>query len=62
MKPEARAKFLEEEKQYDTEFRMKLLKDIPYFHHLYTKYNDPEWLSIAKNLGIAAADLKRKIV
>lgn len=45
----------------DTEFRMILLKDIPYFHELYAKYHDEEWLRIAKNLGIAAADLKRRL-
>jgi len=46
----------------DVLFRAQLLKDIPYFHELYAKYHDEEWLNIAKNLGIAAANLKRKIV
>ena len=44
--------------QHDTEFRTVLLKDIPYFHKLYAKYHDPEWLEIAKRLGAHAADLK----
>lgn len=42
----------------DKDFRMQLLRDIPYFHQLYKKYKDPEWLEIAKNLGIAANNLK----
>jgi len=52
MKPEARAKFLEEEKVYDALFRAQLLADIPYFHKLSVKYKDPKWLETAKTLGI----------
>jgi len=58
MKPEARTKFLEERKLSDNNFRMQLLKDIPYFHKLYAKYRDPEWLNLAKTIGAHAADLR----
>lgn len=53
MKPEARAKFLEEQREYDKEFKAQLLRDIPYFHKLHVKYQDPKWLEIAENLGTA---------
>ena len=60
MKPEARKKFLEEEMQFDNEFRAQLLKDIPYFHQLYAKYNDPKWLEIVKNLDTVLKNLKKR--
>ena len=53
MKPEAHAKFLEEEKEYDALFKAQLLRDIPYFHRLHVKYQDPAWLEIAQTLGTA---------
>lgn len=51
MKPEARAKFLAEEREYDLFFREQLLKDVPYFHELFAKYGDIKWLDIAKDVG-----------
>lgn len=39
------------------DFRAQLLKDIPYFHRLSIKYNDPKWLEIAQNLGIVLKGL-----
>ena len=53
MKPEAHAKFLKEEREYDAAFRAQLLKDIPYLHKLSVKYKDEKWLDIAQTLGTA---------
>lgn len=61
MKPEARQKFLEEEREYDKQFRAVLLKDIPYFHHLFAKYHDPISLEIAKTLGEVVTRINKKI-
>lgn len=49
------------QKTEDKRFYMQLLKDIPYFHELYAKYKKPESLKIAQDLGIAAANIKKKI-
>lgn len=57
MKPEAREKFLRETKEYDDLFKAQLLKDIPYFHKLSVKYQDPKWLGIARTLGIVLKNL-----
>lgn len=61
MNPEARQKFREEQRKYDEDFHAVLMKDIPYFHELYAKYHDEEWLAIAKNLGIAADNIKNNL-
>lgn len=42
------------------DFRVELLKDISFFHQLYAKYHDPEWLEIAKNVGIAVDNFLAK--
>jgi hypothetical protein len=34
-------------------FSEMVMRDIPYFHKLYVKYQDPKWLEIAQNLGTA---------
>mgnify|MGYP001608248215 CR=1 FL=1 len=47
-------------KEEDNQFRMQLLKDIPYFHQLYAKYHDPKWLELAKTVGAHTADLKMR--
>lgn len=45
----------------DKAFYAQLLKDIPYFHRLYAKYHDADYLGISKTLGQVSATLKRKI-
>ena len=60
MKPEARQKFLQEQKEYDNQFRAVLLRDIPYFHALYKKYHDPKALGTAQNLGKYLTTLKKR--
>ncbi len=44
----------------DNEFRMVMLKDIPYFHQLYAKYHDPQYLEIIKNLTEYEKTLKSR--
>jgi len=61
MNPEAHAKFLKEERQYDQEFRAILLKDIPYFHELYAKYHDQKALETAQDLGIYLKKLSKRL-
>ncbi len=48
--------------EYDEQFRMQLLKDIPYFHALYAKYNDPQYLEIVRNLAKKLTSLKELTV
>lgn len=57
MNPEAHQKFLEQKAADDKAFRAQLLKDIPYFHRLHVKYQDPAWLEIAQTLGAALKKL-----
>lgn len=45
----------------DERFKAQLLRDIPYFHQLYAKYKDEKYLETAKNLGIAAMGIKRRL-
>lgn len=45
----------------DERFKAQLLQDIPYFHRLFAKYRDQKYLDTAKNLGIAAMGIKRKL-
>lgn len=47
-------------KEYDDQFKAVLLADIPYFHALYAKYNDPLALETARNLGVYLAKLKKR--
>lgn len=47
--------------QDDKDFRLVLLKDIPYFHYLYSKEKDQRWLDIAQTLGVAASNLKKRL-
>ncbi len=48
-------------KEEDKEFRAVLLRDVPYFHKLYSKYKDPQYLEIVRNLGITLKKLNHRI-
>jgi hypothetical protein len=43
------------------DFRAVLLKDIPYFHQLYAKYQDPKWLQHARETGELIESITRRI-
>lgn len=51
MTPDGLNKFHAERAEDDKIFGKQVAKDIAYFHHLYAKDHDPEWLEIAKTLG-----------
>lgn len=45
------------QKEWDAGFKSALLKDIPYFHMLYAKYGNPQFLRLARDAGDYAAKI-----